>query len=82
MRDGCGLEAVEFVKGIVDGGVGDEMIDGFCVFVVRVCEPGAFVDEGRGAGKGVVDGADEFGVGEGFAAELFNFFSVFIHYGF
>ena len=74
MRDGRGLKAVEFVEGIVDGGIGDEVIDSFCVFILRICESAVFVDEGRGAGKGVVDGADEFGVGEGFATELLGVF--------
>ena len=38
--------------------------------VVFCCCSLGFVNEGGGAGKGVVDVADEFGVGEGFAAEL------------
>jgi len=67
VRYGRGLQAVELVERVVDGGVRDEMVD-----VVGVGVGGALrlVDERRRARKGVVHGADEGGVGEGFAAEL------------
>ena len=58
MGDGGGLEAVELVEGVVDGGVCDEMVD---VVVVGGRALG-FVHEGGGARKGVVDVADELGV--------------------
>lgn len=64
MGDRGGLEAVELVEDVVDGGVGDEMID---IVVVGSCALG-FVDERGGAREGVVDVADEFGVREGFAS--------------
>ena len=62
MGDWCRLQAVELVEGVVDGCIGDEVVDGFGVVVVWIGEPGGLVDEGRGTGEGVVDGADEFGV--------------------
>lgn len=52
--DWRGLEAVEFVEGVVEGGVGYEVED----VVVFGGEVGGFVDEGGGAREGVVDGAD------------------------
>ena len=54
--DGCGIEAVEFVEGVVDGCVGYEVVYVFCVFGVY-CSLG-FVGEGGGAGEGVVGCAD------------------------
>ena len=59
MGDGCGLEAVNLVESAVDGGVSDEVVD---VVVFQSCALG-FVDEGGGAGEGVVDVPDEFGIG-------------------
>lgn len=72
VRDGRGLQAVELVERVADGGVRDEVVDGAVVVVVVGRGGGALrlVDERRGAGKGVVHGADEGRVGEGFAAEL------------
>lgn len=49
------MQAVEFVEGGVQGGVGYEVVDVF------VGEAGGFLvfeDEGGGAGEGVVHGAD------------------------
>lgn len=54
VRDGRGLQAVELVEFAVERGVGDEVVD----IVVFGGEALSFVDEGRGAGEGVVDGAD------------------------
>jgi hypothetical protein len=55
MRDGGGLQAVELVQGIVDGRVGDEVVD------VVVLGGGALrlVDEGRRPGERVVCFTDE-----------------------
>ncbi len=62
-----GLQAVELVEGGGVGEVGDEVVD---VVVVGGGGFGFFEDEGGGAREGVVDCADFFRVGEGFAAEL------------
>ncbi len=51
---GSGLEAVEFVEGAVDGGVGDEVVD----VVVFGGEALSFVYEGGRACEGVVNVAD------------------------
>jgi len=56
MGNGCGAETVEFVKDIVDGGVGYEVIR-IVFFSGETCR---FVYEGRGACEGVVDGTDQF----------------------
>ena len=54
MGDGGWLEAVEFVEGVVEGGVGYKVVD----IVVCGCGAGFFGDEGGGTGEGVVDVAD------------------------
>ena len=48
------MEAVEFVEGGVQGGVGYEVVD----VVVFGCEAGFVGDEGGGASEGVVYVAD------------------------
>jgi hypothetical protein len=55
VRDGGGLQAVELVEGVVDGRVGDEVVD------VVVLGGGALrlVDEGRRPGERVVCLTDE-----------------------
>ena len=54
MGDRRGLEAIKFVEGVVERGVGYEVVD-----VVFFCsEPLLLVYEGGGAGKGVVYVAD------------------------
>ena len=55
VRDGGGLQAIELVEGVIDGRVGNEVID------VVVLGGGALrlVDEGRRPGKRVVCLADE-----------------------
>ena len=54
MRDGGGLEAVEFVEGIVEGRVGYEVVD----VVIVGGEALLLVYKRRGAGEGVVYVAD------------------------
>jgi hypothetical protein len=56
VRDGGTLEAIEFVELVVDDGVSDEVVG----FVVGGGGTGGLVDEGGGAGEGVVDGTDAF----------------------
>lgn len=56
MGDGVRVQAVEFVEGVVEGGVGDEVVDVFCVF--RKCGRRAEGFKGGGTRKRVVRGAD------------------------
>jgi hypothetical protein len=64
VRYGARLEAIKFVEDAVYGGVGNEVVEvvGFGGLALGL------VDEGGRARKGVVDCADEVGVGEGFAS--------------
>ena len=55
VRYGRWLETVNFVEGIVERGVCDEVV----YVVVFSCGACIFVDEGRRAGKGIVDGSDQ-----------------------
>jgi hypothetical protein len=62
--DGVGLEAVEFIERTINGRIGDEVVQviGFGSLTL------SFVNERRRTREGVVDCADYFGVGEGFAS--------------
>ena len=66
VRYGGGLETIELVEFIVDGGVRNKVVDiiFFCSQALRV------VDERRGAGEGIVHISDQFRVGEGLPSEL------------
>ena len=66
MRNGGGLEAVEFVEGVVERGVSYEVVD----IVVFCGEALLLVYEWGGAGEGVVYVANQFGITECFASQL------------
>ena len=58
MRDGKGLQAIEFEEGTIYRRVSYEVID----LVVRSCSPLRLVDKGRCASEGIVNVSNEFGI--------------------
>lgn len=59
VRYWCWLQAIELVQDAVDGRISDEMVD---IILLR-SNLLRFVDEGGGAGEGIVDVSYQFGVG-------------------